>query len=109
VTNPLVRLPGCRPGSVRRTSSLAIEPAGDWDNGTRAERGRATAWPPPTVRSRRCGWHERPRCSTPGPRLTSAGGDLAAEVVAGLVGKSPVSGFRKQLARLAAVGLHPAD
>ena len=42
-----------------------------------------------------------------GSRLTSAGGDLPAEVVAALIGRSPVSGFRKELARLAAVGLHP--
>ena len=107
VTNPLARLPGRRPGSVRRTSSLAIEPAGDWDNGTRVEAvardsvatddGAVTA--PRTARVA--------ATLDAGSRLTSAGGDLPAEVVAGLVGKSPVSGFRKQLGRLAAIGLHP--
>src|SRR5258707_1415704 len=33
VTNRLSRLPARRPGSVRRMSSLAIEPAGGWDEG----------------------------------------------------------------------------
>ena len=107
VTNPLVRLPGRRPGSVRRTSSLAIEPAGEWDDGTLVEGvardsvasgdGAVTALRTASVTA----------TLDAGSRLTSAGGDLPAEVVARLVGKSPVSGFRKELARLAAVGLDP--
>jgi hypothetical protein len=107
VTNPLVRLPARRPGSVRRTSSLAIEPAGEWDDGTLVEGvardsaasgdGAVTALRTASVTA----------TLDAGSRLTSAGGDLPAEVVARLVGKSPVNGFRKELARLAAVGLDP--
>jgi hypothetical protein len=107
VANPLARLPGRRPGSVRRTSSLAIEPAGEWDNGTRVEGvardsvasddGAVTALRTARVTA----------ALDAGSRLTSAGGDLPAEVIAELVGRSPVSGFRKELARLAAVGLDP--
>ena len=44
-----------------------------------------------------------------GSRLTSAGGDLPAEAAAALIGRSPVSGFRKGLARLAAAGLDPGS
>jgi hypothetical protein len=107
VTNPLVRLPGRRPGSVRRASSLAIEPAGEWDNGTLVEGvardsvaggdGAVTTLRTASVTV----------TLDAGSQLTSAGGDLPAEVVAGLVGRSPASGFRKQLARLAAAGLAP--
>lgn len=107
VANPLVRLPARRPGSVRRISSLAIEPAGGWDHGTVVKGvacdseasgdGAVTALRTASVTA----------TLDAGSRLTSAGGDLAAEVVAGLVGKSPVSGFRKELARLAAAGLDP--
>jgi Protein of unknown function (DUF2889) len=107
VTNPLIRLPGRRPGSVRRTSSLAIEPAGEWDNGTRVEGvacdsvaagdGAVTELRTASVTA----------TLDAASQLTSAGGDLPAEVAAGLVGRSPVSGFRKELTRLAAVGLAP--
>jgi hypothetical protein len=105
VSNPLLRLPARRPGSLRRTSSLAIEPAGEWANGTIVEgvahdsaaRGDGAV---SVLRSASV-----TATLDAGSRLTSAGGDLPAEVAAGLVGKSPASGFRKELARLAAVGL----
>jgi Protein of unknown function (DUF2889) len=105
--SPLTRLPGRRPGSVRRTSSLAIEPAGEWDNGTVVEGiardsaasgdGAVTVLAAASVTA----------TLDAGSRLTSAGGDLPAEVVTTLVGRSPVSGFRKELARLAAAGFDP--
>jgi hypothetical protein len=110
VTNPLARLPDRRPGSVRRTSSLAIEPAGEWDNGTVvagvaqdsvAGHGDSTVTVLGTVSVSAALDAES--------RLTSAGGDLPAEVAAALIGRSPVSGFRKELARLAAAGLDPGS
>jgi hypothetical protein len=104
VSSPLTRLPGRRPGSVRRTSSLAIEPAGEWDNGTVVEGsardsaasgdGAVTVLHTASVTA----------ALDAGSRLTAAGGDLPAEVVAALVGRSPVSGFRKELARLSVAG-----
>jgi hypothetical protein len=107
VASPLLRLPGRRPGSVRRTSSLAIAPAGEWENGTIVEGvardsaaggdGAVTALRTASVTA----------TLDAGSRLTAAGGDLPAGVLAGLVGKSPTSGFRKELARLAAAGLDP--
>lgn len=107
MTNPLIRLPGRRPGSIRRTSSLAIEPAGEWENGTRVEGvardsmasgdGAVTAMRTASVTA----------TLDAGSRLTAAGGHLPAAVVAELLGKSPISGFRKELARLAALGLDP--
>jgi len=107
VSNPLVRLPDRRPGSVRRTSSLAIEPAGDWDDGTRVEAVArdSAASDDGTVTALRTA--RVTATLDAGSRLTSVGGDLPAEVAAELVGRSPVSGFRKELARLAAAGLEP--
>jgi hypothetical protein len=105
VSNPLTRLPARRPGSLRRTSSLAIEPAGEWANGTIVEgvARDSAARGDGAVRVLRSA--SVTATLDAGSRLTSAGGDLPAEVAAGLVGKSPASGFRKELARLAAAGL----
>ena len=110
VTNPLARLPDRRPGSVRRTSSLAIEPAGEWDNGT-VVAGIAQD----SVAGHADGTVTVLRIASVtatldiGSRLTSVGGDLPAEVAAVLIGRSPVSGFRKELTRLAAAGLDPGS
>jgi Protein of unknown function (DUF2889) len=108
VSNPLARLPDRQPGSVRRISSLAIEPAGEWDNGTVVTGvsqdsvvgdGTVTLLRTAAVTA----------ALDAGSRLTSADGDLPAEVVAALIGRSPVSGFRKELVRLAAAGLDPGS
>lgn len=108
MSDPLARLPDRRPGSVRRISSLAIEPAGEWDNGTvvtgvsqdsMVGDGAVILLRTVSVRA----------ALDAGSRLTSAGGDLPAEVVAALIGRSPVSGFRKELARLAVAGLDPGS
>jgi Protein of unknown function (DUF2889) len=107
VTSPLGGLPGRRPGSVRRISSLAIEPAGEWDKGTLIEgiARDSVAGGDDAVTTLRTA--SVTATLDAGSRLTSAGGNLPAEVIAELVGKSPASGFRKELARLALVGLDP--
>jgi hypothetical protein len=108
VTNPLSRLPARRPGSVRRMSSLAIEPAGGWDEGVVVEAvaqdsvagpggGAVAVLAAASVTA----------AMDAGSRLTAVSGDVPAGVAGALAGMTPVSGFRKELARLARAGLDP--
>jgi hypothetical protein len=108
VSNPVTRLPDRRPGSVRRISSLAIEPAGEWDNGTVVTGvSQDSVVGDGTVIVLRTA--SVTAALDAGSRLTSVGGDLPANVAAALIGRSPVSGFRKELARLAPAGLDPGS
>jgi Protein of unknown function (DUF2889) len=107
VTSPLSRLPGRRPGSVRRMSSLAIEPAGGWEDGAVVEavaqdsvadaRGAVTV----------SGTAFMTAAMDAESRLTAVGGDVPGAVADALVGLLPATGFRKELARLAGMGLDP--
>jgi Protein of unknown function (DUF2889) len=108
VTKPLSRLPGRRPGSIRRMSSLAIEPADGWEHGVVVEaaaqdsvadaRGGAV-----TV----SGTASMTAAMDAESRLTAVGGDMSAAFAGALVGLLPAAGFRRELARLAGLGLDP--
>jgi Protein of unknown function (DUF2889) len=110
VTNPLPRLPARRPGSVRRASSLAIEPAGGWENGvvvraagqdTVADLGDGTV----TAVGRAVMTAAMDAAS----RLTAVGGDVSGALAGSLIGLAPASGFRKELSCRAEAGLDQAS
>ena len=89
-------------------SSLAIEPAGGWDEGVVVEAvaqdsvagpgdGTVSVLAAASVTA----------AMDAGSRLTAVRGDVPAAVAGALAGMTPVSGFRKELAHLAAAGLDP--
>lgn len=108
VAAPVRGLPGHRPGSRRRMSSLAVSAPDGWDAGTVVEAtagesgtgadGRMTPRGRATVRARLDpGWH-----------LAELDGDLPGPGVAARLTGLPVNrGFRKALAAAAADGLPP--
>jgi Protein of unknown function (DUF2889) len=108
VTSPLSQLPARRPGSLRRITSLAIEPAGGWEDGVVVEAtgqdSVADASDGTVVVS---GTTSMTVAMDAASRLTAAGGQMPEAVASAVVGLLSASGFRKELARLAGLGLDP--
>jgi Protein of unknown function (DUF2889) len=106
VTNPLPRLPARRPGSARRASSLAIEPAGEWEHGVvvrAAAQDTVAGLGDGTVTA--VGRTVMTAAMDAASRLTAVGGDVSGALAGSLIGLAPASGFRKELSRRAEVGL----
>lgn len=89
-------------------SSLAIRPAGGWDEGVVVEAAaQDSAADPGAGTVSVLGTASLTAAMDADSRLTSVSGDVPAAVAEGLAGLAPATGFRKELARLAGDGLDP--
>ena len=89
-------------------SSLAIEPAGGWDEGVVVEAvAQDSVAGPGDGPVAILGTASVTAALDAGSRLTALRGDVPAGVAGALAGLAPATGFRKELARLAGAGLDP--
>jgi hypothetical protein len=89
-------------------SSLAIEPAGGWHEGVVVDAvAQDSVAGPADGAVSVLATASVTAAMDAGSRLTAVGGDVPAAVAGALAGMTPVSGFRKELARLAGAGLDP--
>lgn len=101
---PVRKLPGRRPGSLRRMSSLAVSAPGGWDAGTVVEAAAGESGPDGSPRGQ---VRLRARLDTDW-RLAELDGDLPGPAITARLTGLPVNrGFRKALAAAAADGLAP--
>lgn len=104
---PVRELPGRRPGSRRRMSSLAVSAPDGWDAGTVVEATAGESGPGDGGRPAARGRARLRAALDPRWHLAGLDGDLPGPVARRLTGLPVNRGFRKALAAAAADGLAP--